>query len=163
MELLDHSASIFIVVCNLFISSINDFYLFSPCFQRKTILSIYLYQTKALYSKSSILSSSRSAIKIILYGFANLVLIAVPCFCLRAFIMWYVGYNPTTSIVHKTVRSGNFGTNRNFLRNSSVSWSSYARPVKFNQTLWDIRQWFTSCEWGYILAISPRLTSGKPS
>ena len=30
-------------------------------------------------------------------------------------------YNPTTSIVHRIMRSGNFGTERSFFRNSLVS------------------------------------------
>ena len=121
----DHFAVNFIIKCFSFKCSKRSLSFPSPCFQRKKMSSMYLH----CYDFSSIplkIPSSNSAIKNILYGRANFVLIAVSCFssasvevvtsfsCLKSSNLrrgkrpWscgVLGYKSTTSIVHKIISS----------------------------------------------------------
>ena len=82
IEVCDHLAVNFMEGCTLLILSIKNFNLFS---YEKIMSSLYLHQKHGLYSDSSIISSSSSAINKMLYRGANLVPIAVPRFCLSIF------------------------------------------------------------------------------
>ena len=161
IEVFDHSAVSLMVGCTLLILSVNEFNLFSPCFHKKNISSMFRHDKYGLYSDYFVISSFSSAIKKMPYGGAKFLPIAVPCFYLSVFfpnenmLFFYTtsakpvmvsietyflfrvsscflnadkpsscgifGYNPTTSIVHKIMPSGNFGRERSFLRNSLVS------------------------------------------
>ena len=82
IEVFNHSVLNFMVGCTLLILSINDFNLFSPCSHKKNMSSIYLHHKYGLYSDSSTISSSSSAINKMLYRGAYFVPVAIPRFCL---------------------------------------------------------------------------------
>ena len=82
IKVFHHSAVNFLVGWPLLILSINYLqnYLFSPCSHEKNMPSSYLHHKYGLCSDSFIISCSRSVINKMLYGCADLVPIAVPCF-----------------------------------------------------------------------------------
>ena len=85
VEAFEHSAVSLMVGCTLFIFSINDFNLFSPCSpHKKNMSSKYLHYKYGLYPDFFICSS---AINVMLYQGAIFVPIVVPHFYSTVFFM----------------------------------------------------------------------------
>ena len=130
------------VGCTLLILSIKKINLFS---HKKIMSSMYLHGKYGLYSDSFIISPSSSSINKMLSiffpnvnmlifntTFAKSIMVSVETYFSfqlssrfsnadRPSSCGMFAYNPTISIVHRIMRSGNFGRERSFFKNSLVS------------------------------------------